>query len=469
MLPEFESSMLKWLITPDKKGAKYIPLLSNRIFATYEIQIAFSCLQKFYKQYSYQPAKDEFLQYTQNLLIKEKYDNDDINEVLNFLHILYIPFENNASLVKDTVIEHAQFALFKEIMKSYAPRVNEGVTIFKTIFKELNSLIKLSDEEIDYNIQRGNLLFEEGKTNIEFSGVMSLPFKGINKLLGARGVYSPQFIFILGGAKKFKTGILLALALGFAKDGKKVYYADGENGLFSIENRLTQAVCDCNLREVITNRFKEDPEYHYDYIYDNTVARCFSGITDDIRRLSRGEIKVDSYASGSATMLDIDRELEELQRTKGFKPDVIIFDGYEHFNPITKKTSDVLDSQEVIKNIFWLNRKWGVVSFSPAQVKREAADKDKFKAADVGRDWGIIRYASAAWSINSTPEEDKANLLRLETVEQREGESHALGSFLHVDKKNMQVKEVSEEAAIQLLNAVNTDVTLKNKKNLRDI
>ena len=482
MVKDFEQLVLRYLVQPEYQAQKYIPLIGAKVFEFWDYQVTFTLLSNYEEKYNVQPSKGEFLQYCKVHLIQLDYQDEEIETVSKFIQKdLFKPLEGTEGVfVKDTLVEFAQERLTSSLFTEYADKIKGGGSgVFKTVFERMSEIIALGEEEWDAMQEEGSLLHRDGKVHKKFGVVrmreydeddiklIQMPFRGLNNTMAARGLYTPQFAILLAGSKAFKTGILIAIAVGLVRQGYNVYYADGENGLMSIQNRVIQAHVECTLRELIFDEFYEPEPLQEGFLPGNHVTdmspnEVFDKISEAMVKYG-GEFAFDSYAPGACTMMDVDKNLQKWE-AKGFKPDIILYDAIEHFIPIVKQQTDVLSSQQVLKEAFGLNRRWKMAGMSPAQVTRDAIKKDIYGIDDIGRDYGIIRYAHAIWAINRTKDEKEAGIAQLYSVVQREGMSSVVACMLKIEEAKMKVNEISYEQAAKLLEEVTGTTKKKERK-----
>ncbi len=471
MVKDFEQLMLRYLIQPEYQSQKYIQLIGAKVFEYWDYQVCYTLLSEYVDKFKVQPSITEFTQFSKNELIRKDYQDDEINDIIKIINKdLYKPLQKDEGVyVKATLIEFSQERLTASLFTDYADKLKGGAAIYKAVYKEMAEIIALGEAEVQAIQERGSLLFSEGRVHKKFGVVkmggydkndiklITMPFKGLNDVTAAGGLYSPQLAILMGGSKAFKTGILISIAVGLVRLGYKVYYADGENGLMSIQNRVIQATVECSLAELIHDTFEEG-----DPLEDFTPNEVFGLISKQINKYG-GEFAFDSYAPKTSSIMDVEDNLLKWKE-KGFVPDIILYDSIEHFIPIIPQKTDVLSSQQVITEALGLNKKWKMAAISPAQVTRDAIKKDIYSIDDMSRDFGVVKYAHAIWAINRTNDELEVGLAQLYSVVQREGKSKTVACMLQIKEERMKVKEISFEEAAKILESNIQPKTRKRKE-----
>jgi hypothetical protein len=461
MTLEFEENVLRYLVIPENKPAKFLKLLDDRIFDITEHQIILTLLKGFVEEYKTTPKKPDFLEYATRQIDKNGLEADIRKPILRFIKSdLYCPVEASNKFIKETLIEYCQYKLTRNLFKDFSDRLKDGAAVFKELKKQMSDIVSMSDQEVSLIYQRGGNIFENGGVSSKtLSKVLYTPYEGLNFTMGAKGFCAPELVVIMSGSKSFKTGFNINMAVGFARMGHKVYYADGENGYRSISTRTRQCFCECTKSEVVNDEFS-DPSVNC------SVSEMFDRISKEVTKFG-GAFVIDSFAPSTATVSDVEDCLETYRAESGFVPDIIFWDSIEHFNPSKETNADYLNSQRVVKDVIGLNIKLNCVSITPAQVDRNAIGKDIYSIKDIGRDYGVIRFAHTVLSIIRNPDEEEAGLAHLYSVVQREGKSKVGCCMLKLEEDIMQAKEISYKEAGEILGnreAYSHDNIRKNKK-----
>jgi KaiC/GvpD/RAD55 family RecA-like ATPase len=239
-------------------------------------------------------------------------------------------------------------------------------------------------------------------------------------MTAARGFYSPQLIIFASGPKHFKTGVIIKLAVEYARDGYNVYYADGENGKKSIRRRAKQSIMECTADEL-----RDAPDL------DTTLENF--------------------HRYMGATVTDVENRLAQIKATKGWEPDIIVWDSIDHFlpsKPEDQKKETRIQIQRVYHEVIALNHKLTTFSIAPSQVNKAAVSKKVFDMKDLAEDFGKVMNAHGVFAICATEDELEQGLRRIIVIAQREGERYTGHNvcLVKIDEARGIVDEVDKDA-----------------------
>lgn len=438
MTLEFQKELFRFILQNQDEGKKSIKLLEPSIFSKSEYVVLFGLAQKYYEKYKTLPARASFLEYfaraSKGLDIKK----DTVTNLEKMIRELYIPYNIDLGLVKETIIEFAQYQRTKKLFAEYASKLSEGQASFKEIQKEMNKIVALGEETAASAIVEGGSILEDDPPNL-IPEVYPCYIRGLNKLTAAGGFHTPQLVVLMAAPKGFKTGNLLKLAIEYAKSGLECYYVDLENGVGSIRQRMKQALLECELEELYTPENRK--------IYRELRKRI---------KVFGGDLQTDYYPSYSKTVLDVEDQLAKLKTEKGFCPKMIFWDYPDLLEPVDKSIKEKrLKPTAVYSDIIKLNVRLGTTSFALSQVNRAALEKEVFTIQDFAEDFGKAATAHAAFALCATEREQKARIQRIVPVMQRAGQRFLGSNFAltEVLEEIMSVREVSLEYADQKLAA----------------
>ena len=408
----FQLGLLCYLVQ-SPNGELYVDSINEEMFEFVEFKLTSQLLKRFYKLRHKMPGEldaaaflEEEITNTRDLPEKVA---KDLREVFEDI---YEPLsEKDKQFIEDKLIVSLQSSKLETVSSRFA----KGEISPGEFFKELDPISALALPGNDEIYKDGARLVAD-RANTADDQIEGAPtfLHDLNILTAARGFYSPQIIVFMSGPKHYKTGLLIKLAVEYARDGKQVYYADGENGARSIRNRMKQTILECELGE----------------LYDGTISQ--EEIDDALRLFGfymGGEVFIDGYPAGQKSMKDVKVRLAYLKETVGFDPDIIVWDSIDHFapsNPEDKKRDTHIKSQIVYFEAIALNKELGTFSFAPSQVNRKAISKKVFDMTDVAGDFGKIMNAHAIFAICATDdelEEDENGMTtrRIIPIAQREG------------------------------------------------
>lgn len=451
MTLEFQKDLLKILLQ-DRSFRKYIEKLPDKLFELAEHDVVFQLLKKYYEKYRNIPTYSSMLEFW-DISAKEQNVVESVYEVVkNSLVELYEPYKGDISLLRESIVENAQYKAVKLLIQTYADRFkDEGLLAYKKFRVELDKIISLEDSLKDSE-DAGKFLVKDYCDPIKDSKNSCPTFlKGLNFMTAARGFYAPQLIVFMGSPKGFKTGTVMKLALEYAKQGHKVFYADTENGVNSIENRFKQAILECT----------------YDDLFSGAHNKTLEALVKGVSKIG-GEIRIEPFDAYAKTIGDVEVKLEELEEKHGFKPDIIIYDYLDLFlsKDVTKRREKRINIQHVYMEAINLQKKLGCFGITPSQVNRAALNAKVINMGDFAEDFGKAMNAHAAFAICRTEEEIKNGVARLLPVMQREGVAQAVGNscLLSIDESRMCIREITYEDYMQ---KVDLEEEKSKNKNVR--
>lgn len=434
MTIDFQWELFKFILQ-NKEGRKYLPLLDNTIFDLPEHQLAFDLLQKYHDKYATVPSRANLLEYFDRASKKANIKKEVYERVDETIRKLYKPFESDTKQIKDSIIEFAQYKKTKKMFQEYSGKIQDGDEVFREIHKEMNKIIRLSEQTEEADNNRGGMLLRDN-TRTRAQKIEGHPtyLNSLNKMTAAGGFYSPQLVIIMGAPKSFKTGNLIKMAVEYVRDGYKVYYVDCENGIDSIRNRAKQAMLEVNRQD----------------LYTEDMLKTLDEMIERYKKLG-GDMEIDFYPAYTKTVAEVDAELEYLRDEHGWIPDLICWDYPDLMlaNDHSKQKDRRLNIQHVYFDIINLNHKWGCFSIGLSQVNRQAVSKAVINMKDFAEDFGKAMNAHAAFAICRTEEEMEAGTARIIPVVQRDGVAYrgVNQCLVEIDEETMSINEISFDRA----------------------
>jgi KaiC/GvpD/RAD55 family RecA-like ATPase len=438
MTLDYQLSMLGFTVQHNE-GVKYIDDLSEEIFDLLEHKLCLQILKKYKKIYNLLPGRVTAMQYLEEQMDDTRDVSEGVAKLLReTMEDIYVPIpESDIVKVHDTIIlEVQQKQIDSAFMDHAAGKLS--VTQVLTKMNKLSGMVK--SVGYDGHADGGFLVQDRNKHYTEQVEGHPTFLHDLNALTAAGGFYSPQLIIFMSGAKSFKTGLLIKLAVEYARGGYKVYYADGENGARSIRNRVKQCIMECS----------------YQDLYDGEIQEELNAVLERFGKMFGGDIYIDSYPAGVKSISgDVKNRLAQLKEEFQWVPDIIIYDSIDHFIP-SKSEDKSRDTRIKIQLVYHeainLNRELGTFAFAPSQVNRDALSKKVFDAKDLSEDLGKAFNAHSIFGICSSPEEIELGVRRIIPILQREGVAYK--------GKNMCVIQINEE--LMKIEEVDKNEYLKN-------
>ncbi len=119
------------------------------------------------------------------------------------------------------------------------------------------------------------------------------------------------------------------------------------------------------------------------------------------------------YPKFSATLSDIKRDLDIVERTDGFVPDVILVDQANGIKPEVGISLDgIAPHAAAWRGLASLAGERHALVVSPSQVNRAALDKKSIKPGDIASHVGLIGDIDIAYILNQTDEEKREGVMR---------------------------------------------------------
>jgi len=407
MTVEFQEELVRFLLQ-SKEGKKYIKHLDAELFDLPEHQLVYGLLQGYIEKYNVSPSSVNLLEYWDRAVKKKKTQitKDVYDQVAKTIKTLYKVEYGDTAQLRESLIEYAQRKQTKLLFKDNADKVKGGDgDFFQDLYKKMGRIIQTATDLQEENTHGGFLLHDNGTMIDEVPEGSPTFLRGINNMTSAGGFYSPQLVIFMGGPKSFKTGTLINLAIEYMRDGKKVYYADCENGISSIRARVKQSMLRCQRSEL--KGLKK--------VYNEMVTRY---------KVLGGDMVIDFYPAYTRTVADVEANLEYLRDEHGWIPDLICWDYPDLFLPIDKSQKEKrFQIQHVYFDIIRLNNRWNFFSIGLSQVNKAAVDKAVINMKDFAEDFGKAMNAHAAFALCRTTDEQELGIGRYVPVVQREGVS----------------------------------------------
>lgn len=433
MTADFQLSLLCYLVQAED-GIKYVSFVNEEVFDRSEFKLTAQVLKRYYKNHKRLPGRLDYEEFLDREISATRDIPDTLaGELRSIGSKLYQPLSDaDRRHISDQFTLSIQRKQIDLAMVDYS----KGVITEKDLFDKINQVSSIIDEEAeDLYKDSGFLVADRNKHRYEKIEGEPTFLQDLNSLTAAGGFYSPQLIIFMSGPKHFKTGLLIKLAIEYARDGYKVYYADGENGVRSVRNRAKMAIMECELTELFDPGIKEE--------LDKTLE-CFG-------RSMGGELYIDSFPAMTKCIKDVEGRLDYLKREHKFEPQIIIYDSIDHFIPndeIDRRRDPRIQIQKVYHQAIALNKRRGTFAIAPSQVNRSAVDKRIFSMKDVSEDFGKIMNAHAVFAICATSDEMEEGIRRIVPVAQREGIKQTKNAMciIKVDESRMIVEEVDKDA-----------------------
>lgn len=452
MTVAFQRKVVQFLTLPGNR--QYVGLLDVDCFDTEELRTAFEVIRAYVADYKAVPDEVSAVEYLHGEMTRHQVDPDTRARMASYLETLYDTApKDGAELVKSRILDYAARKRGAEALRAALVRLGEdgaGLAAFKREADKINKLAKLDSQMIEAGERSSGFLLEDHFRRINDVKMGEPTFiKGLNRLMAAGGLRSPELAIIIASPKGFKTGTCLNFAVEYMREGKKVYYVDTENGWSAIKARAMQTILKCELKD----------------LFKRVNIDRYARIVPRMAKMG-GDMVIDYYDGGETTVADVEANLAVLKTQFNWVPDLIIWDYPDHLLPSRRVKEEHKAMSVVYADIINLNNRLGCFSIGISQVGRGAVDKPVFSMADIAGDFGKIMGCHAAFAICRTDTEVEAGIARMVPVVQRAGARYKHGNVVTLEMKEeiMHVAEITPEEAALRLAAVPQREDPNNKK-----
>ncbi len=433
MTIEFQTNILKYLLQTPNSG-QYFQYLDSSVFDLVTFRIAFDILYKYFKQYGDTPTP----LVAEQLLQRDLDSTKDLPETISGeLSKIFASFKDplnarDRAYIDDFIVSEIQNKQADKHIMSYG---DEKLSL-EQLTSKLGQLSLIGQNAV---VDTDGLLIEDRRFHSDDLEDGAPTFlHDLNSMTAAGGFYPPQLIVFASGPKHFKTGFIIKLAVEYARDGYKVYYADGENGKRSIRRRAKMSIMECTAHDL---RMSGD--------MDVTLHNFKKYST--LFNPDGGDLFIDYWPANTCTVGDVKNRLAYIKDTRNWSPDIIIWDPIDHFLPTSlddQRRDTRIQIQKVYHEVIAVNSELTTFAIAPSQVNKAAIDKKVFDMKDLNEDFGKVMNAHAVFAICATPEELRAKIRRIIALVQREGERYDGQNqcVIHVDEVVGKVQEVDKEA-----------------------
>ena len=428
---EFQFDLLKYTVL-DRNGYKALELYQDSYFVLTHHAIIAHALKGYYKRKRKVPGRTILIEEINRLLNSKDYINnvtdDDRKEVLDIINKLYKGIVTDGDEILEKAEKFAQFVDLKESIENVDLLDYNNYDAFS---RKVNKAISPRLQKME---ERGSFLIKDVRhrqlKRMDSSSIIPTPFWQVNRLTNAGGYAKGSIIVVLDRSKKFKTGMLVNVALGYLR-GKNVLVIDLDNGEDEFMTRIEQALIKKNKKEILDGEFNKQ--------VNKALLK---------RKRLGSELVIKRMPALITTANDIRTYMDYLYREFGFVADELIIDYIGKMGCISGKDSlheRISEAYIDIANLA-LEKKiehvWTAHHVTKDAVRRREAKK--YESSDLSGSIDISKHVQAIFGLNRTPEEEAKGIQRLEVVEQRDGVPNGRAVF-NVDIATNFMKELTEE------------------------
>lgn len=449
---EFQLEVLRFLIQ-GKESLLYIPKIKPGYFTLIEHSIVVEALIKFVKKYQRIPSEVLMIEQVKTLLEGKNYvdlvTKDDIPNIHKLISELYNKPLKDVDIILENIHKFIAYIELKALNESMDfSDYNSYETYQLKLTKILqNSKPQKKDEPL---LMVSGTAMRQLMRKVD-PDVVPTPFWQLNKLGNGDGYPKNSLFVLIDRPKRRKTFALINIARGYLAMRKNVLYIDTENGKNQLMDRMIQSTLNKTKREMLTGDYDKMEQRH-------------------MRKYKRlgVEFIVERVPATIADCNTIKNLVRKLESEKGIKVHVIMIDYAAKLASISRDKDDVERINNVYIDIDNMGDELGLDAIWTAQhVTREGAkhQETRYEDNDIASAISIIRNAKCVMGLNSTPDEEEHNIMRMEVVVQRDGVPTGRVMF-NMDPERQRMKEFSREARAKYNESMGRQVDdmLKKKK-----
>jgi len=133
-----------------------------------------------------------------------------------------------------------------------------------------------------------------------------------------------------------------------------------------------------------------------------------------LRKMLGDRYRFKVYPRYSANTSDLKRDLDILERTDEFTPDIIIVDYADILAPEVTSTGNKIDDIDVTwKSLARLAGERHALVITAGQATRDSLDKKKLKQKDTAQWIGKLAHVDAMLTMNQTPDDKRSGVMRI--------------------------------------------------------
>lgn len=429
---EFQLEVLRFLIQ-GKESLLYLPKIKPGYFTLIEHSVLVEALLKFVKKYQRIPSEPLLLEQVKTLLDGKDYvdlvTKNDIPTIHRLISGLYSSPLKDVDVILENLHKFIAYVELKALNESMDFSDYNSYESYQTKLTKIlqNSRPQKKDEPL---FMVGGTIMRQLMRKVD-PDVVPTPFWQLNKLGNGDGYPKNSIFVLIDRPKRRKTFALINVARGYLSMKKNVLYVDTENGKNQLMDRMIQSTLNKTKKELLTGDYDKMEQRH-------------------MRKYKRlgVEFIVERVPATLADCNTIRNLVRKLETERGITINVIIIDYAAKLASISRDQDDVKRIDQVYIDLDNLGDELGLDAIWTAQhVTREGAkhQETKYEDNDIATAVNIIRNAKCVMGLNSTPEEEEHNIMRMEVVVQRDGPPSGRIMF-NMDPDRQRMKEFSKEA-----------------------
>ena len=413
--PDFQLEILRFILR-DKEGGLVLRRVKSSYLVLIEHALIFEGISKYFKKQGKMPSENILKQVIKELLESKAYvdlvTKDDLPSIQKLISNLYhIPL-SDSEYIKERIYQFSTYVEMKNLNDSFdLDNFEQYEEYSRKIEKVLQKSKPKKEDEPLYMIR--DVTERQFKRQSEPS-VIPCPYRQLNDLTNAGGYPEHSVNVILDKPKAKKTFFMVNLARGYLRMKKSVLYIDTENGQDQIMDRFIQSSINKTKKELYSGEYDKLEAKHLRKLarfgVELVVKRVPAMITD-VTYIREKIIQLRNQGIDiRVLMVDYAGKLASISRDR------------EDFERISNVYVDLQNlAEELHLDIIW----------TAHHITREGKKHrlTRYDENDISGSIAIVRNAQVIVGLNSTEQEEKDNILRVEMVVQRDGLSSGRALF----------------------------------------
>lgn len=428
---DFQWEILKYTLK-DSKGYKALGLFHFNNFELNYQQIIARGIQRFYRRRKKMPSNASILNEELRSLFRtsdyaQSLTKEDRSTIQKKVRRLYRANIKDGDEILEKCKEFASYKELTKVLENIDPtNFAQYQTYSKKIQNAINIGMSLNEDKGSFVVAAHPNRFKERRHQFQ---VAPTPYKQLNALTNADGFGKGSVLVFLDKPKGGKTAFLISFARELMLSGKKVIYFDYENGEDNLGIRVDQGLVHATKKEILTGR------------WDLKLKKKYRRI----KREKGGEIYIKRMDARS-TIVEMQQVLDDLENEYGLKFDNAFVD----YVGLMGASNGAKDDEPRISQAFIDVKNWAKNNdfdyvITGHHVIRKAYERrgTKYRPNDTAKCIEINRHVDGVYGIQQNATEQKSGVIRIEIIEQRDGEPFGAGWF-HMDLRHQKFIEFTD-------------------------
>lgn len=431
-----ESTILRQLFADAEYAQRVVPYLKAEYFPSYEVQPVYRAYALFYEKFKKVP------QFSIVGMTLEKLKDLSDKQVENAKAVLAEleqtePLDNDQ---KDWLLENTEEfcqdrAMFLALQEAIKVMHDE-----KTPRHVIPDLMK-NALGVSFDTNIGHSFYADADARFDFyhKAEERIPFDiDLFNQMTKGGLPRKTLNIIMAGTNVGKSLVMCHMAAANLRMNKNVLYITLEMA----EERIAERI-DANMMNIPLDDLEQLPRVDY-------IRKI-----QHLRQTSKGELVIKQFPASSAHAGHFTTLMQELERKKNFKPDIVYIDYLTICGSTRAKLGSGVNSYTLYKNVAEELRSLGVEFNIPvvtaAQFNRQGFGAGSDAAlTDVGESWAIPQTADWMIALTQTEELEKVGQINIQPMKNRYQKRNSFAhELLGIDPTRMKIYDLngSQKAA----------------------